>query len=290
MFYKLLNAYTRKFAFPHRGLKYFLKVTNRLGLTDKTYTKKFPGKFYMKLNPVEHIQQQLFWYGYYEKNLGDTLKKLVKPGDVFLDIGANIGYFSLLVANNVSTAKIISFEPVADLLQKLKENVSINNIKNITVINAAVGEASEEKELFLSAPDNLGMSSFHQPDNFSGKKEMVKVLTIDEWFKKAGLAKIDIIKLDVEGSELGALKGMKGVLQDLRPLIIVEINPGTLSMFGLMPKDIFDYISMLNFEGRIISETGGLIELGEKEINETINVLFAHREKICLLSPVITPQ
>src|SRR6186713_290100 len=152
MFYKLLNGYTRNFSFPHRGLKYFLKAANSLGIANRTYNKKLHDNFYMLLNPTEHIQQQLFWYGYYEKELGDLLKKIINPGDVFLDLGANIGYFSLLVANNFPSVKVISFEPVVGLFQNLNDNISLNNIKNISTINVAVGEINEQKELFISAP------------------------------------------------------------------------------------------------------------------------------------------
>lgn len=280
MFYKLLNVYTRTFSFPHRGLKYFLKAANSLGIADKVYKKRLHDNFYMLLNPTEHIQQQLFWYGYYEKELGDLMKKTVKPGDVFLDIGANIGYFSLLVANNSPSVKVISFEPVAGLFQNMNENISLNNIKNIATVNAATGEITEEKELFISAPDNLGMSSFHQPENYSGKKESVKVVAIDDWFKTSGLSKIDVIKLDVEGSELAALKGMKEVLQKQKPVLIVEVNPETLSMFNLKPSDIYDYLKQLNFEGFLILENARLERLDHVEINQTTNVLFIHKEKV----------
>jgi FkbM family methyltransferase len=288
MFYKLLNAYTRQFPFPQRGLKYFLKIADKMGIADKSYIKRLPDNFLMQLNPTEHIQQQLFWYGYYEKALGDILKKIIKPGGVFIDIGANIGYFSLLIANNVPTAKVISFEPARDIFLKLKENISINNIKNITPFNAAIGEMNEEKELFISGADNLGMSSFQQPENFSGKKEIVQVLTIDDWFKRAGLAKIDVIKLDVEGSELSALKGMSEVLQSFKPMVIVEINPETLAMFGLKSATIHNYLDKFNFKGFIISEAGELTKIGENEINETVNVLYAHNEKMELLSSMVT--
>src|SRR5687768_15349578 len=144
MFYKLLNAYTRQYSFPYRGLKYFLKTAKWLGIANKTYKKKLPEDFYMLLTPSEHIQQQLFWYGYYEKPLGDLIKKILQPGNVFLDIGANIGYFSLLAANNEPTSKIISFEPVKKLFRDLEENISINNIKNITALNVAIGDMNEE--------------------------------------------------------------------------------------------------------------------------------------------------
>ena len=280
MFYKLLNVYTRNFSFPHRGLKYFLKAANLLGIADKVYKKRVHDNFYMLLNPMEHIQQQLFWYGYYEKELGDLLKKAIKPGDVFLDLGANIGYFSLLVAKNLPSVKVISFEPVLGLFEKMNDNISLNNIKNISTVSAAVGEISGERELFVSAPDNLGMSSFHQPENYSGKKERVKVVNIDDWFKTSGLSKIDVIKLDIEGSEFDVLKGMKKVLQKQKPILIVEVNPVTLSMFNLKPSDICDYLKQLNFEGFLIFENARLKHLNHAEINQTTNVLFIHQEKV----------
>ncbi len=284
MFYKLLNVYTRHYSFPYRGLKYFLKMAKWLGIADKKYKKKLPQGFYMLLTPSEHIQQQLFWYGYYEKPLADMIKKILQPGNVFLDIGANIGYFSLLAANSEPTSKIISFEPVKNLFQKLEENVSLNDLKNITTLNVAIGEINGEKELFISAADNLGMSSFQQPENYSGKKENVKIISIDSWFRTARLSKVDLIKLDVEGSELAALKGMQGVLQNFKPLVIAEINPETLGLFTLTPADIFDYLNKLDFDGYLISEPGKLEQVKPNEINQTVNVLFISRERMELLS------
>jgi len=279
MFYKLLNVYTRNFPFPHRGLKYFLRVAKSLGIDNKVYKKRLHNNFYMLLNPTEHIQQQLFWYGYYEKEVGDLLKKMLRPNDVFIDIGANIGYFSLLAATFSPSVKVISFEPVKDLFKKMTKNISINDSKKIMAINAAVGEMNEERELYLSAPDNLGMSSFHQPENYSGRREKVEVISIDDWFKTSGITKIDLIKLDIEGSELIGLKGMRTVLEEQRPVLIVEINPETLSLFGLKPLDIYNYLSQLNFDGFLISENGKLENLDNKEISQIINVLFIHPDK-----------
>jgi len=208
------------------------------------------------------------------------LNKIVKPGDVFLDLGANIGYFSLLVASNSPSVKVISFEPVAGLFQKMNDNICLNNIKNISTINAAVGQTSGEKELFISGPDNLGMSSFHHPENYSGSKERVKVVALDDWFKTCGMPKIDIIKLDIEGSELAALKGMKELLEKQKPVLLVEVNPETLSTFNLKPSDMYDYLKQLNFEGFLILENGRLEYLTQPEINQTTNVLFIHHEKV----------
>ena len=236
----------------------------------------------MRVNPTEHIQQQLFWYGYYEKELGDLVKKILKPGDVFLDIGANIGYFSLLAAKHEPTAKIISFEPVSSVFKILEENISRNAAKNVKAVNAGVGETNGEREIYLSGEDNIGMSSFQKPENYSGKTEKVKVFTIDEWFRSPGLPKVDLIKLDVEGSELAAVKGMHETLQNFKPAIIVEINPETLLQFGLKPAAIFSYFDQLNFSAFLILKTAELKKMGNYQTSDTNNVLFLHNEKIKL--------
>jgi FkbM family methyltransferase len=288
MFYKLLNAYTRRYSFPHRGLKYFLRAAKWLGIDEKTYTKKLPGNFYMELSPAEHIQQQLFWYGYYEKDIVALIKKILQPNIIFLDIGANIGYFSLYTAISEPTSIVIAFEPVEEIFRKLEENISANNLKNVVTIKAAVGEINEERELYISGPDNQGMSSFRQPENFSGKKETVRVWCLDDWFATSGLSRIDLIKLDVEGSELAALKGMKKALQSFRPALIVEVNPETLSLFNLSPRDVYDYLEALEYIGYPISGSGDLEKPGPNK--HSVNVLFVHREKAGLFSALMTSQ
>lgn len=284
MFYKLLNAYTRKFGFPHRGLKYFLKTAKWLGLENRTYLKKVADHFYMQLNPSEHIQQQLFWYGYYEKELGTLIKKILEPGDVFLDVGANIGYFSLLAAKQQATAKVIAFEPISSVFEKLEENISINNAKNVTAIKVAVGKKNEDKEIFIAGADNMGMSSFQKPDNYSGVTEMVRVITIDEWIRTSGLSKINLIKFDIEGSELAALEGMNEALQNFKPLIITEINPAALKAFNLVPADIFNYLKKLDYSGFLILKDARLEPTGDFGIAGTQNVLFIHNENAKLLN------
>ena len=287
MFYKLLNAYTQHFPFPHRGLKYFLKVAKWFGLSNKFYSKKLRGNFYLRVNPSEHIQQQLFWYGYYEKELGDLIKTLLAPGDVFLDIGANVGYFSLLAASYEPTIRVFSFEPVSSVYQKLEENISINDAKNIRTIKAAAGRKNGDGEIYISGPDNTGMSSFEKPGNFSGQTEKVSVIAIDEWIKSSGLSMLSLVKLDIEGYELAALEGMKETLEYFKPLIIAEINPEILLSFGLAPADIFRYMSDSNFTGFLILKNSKLKLLSDYQTGTTENVLFIHNDKIELYNHLL---
>jgi len=280
MFYKLVNAYSRHFPFPRRGLKYFLRFMKLAGIGSKTFSKKMPGNFYMHLNPLEHIQQQLFWYGHYEKEVGDLLKKIIKPGDVFIDAGANIGYFSLLVAKAEPTSTVIAFEPASNVFEKLNSHIQLNDFKNITAVNAAAGEKDETGELFLSGTDNEGMSSLKKPENYSGKSEEIKIINLDNWFKESGLRKISVIKIDVEGSELAALRGMKEIISQFHPLIITEVNPGTLSLFDIKVKDVYHFITQLNFVIFVVKKNGRLEEM-TKQVNEnSVNVLIVHKDEI----------
>ena len=173
MFYKLLNLYVQKFSFPKRGLKYFLTIIRFLGISDKVFQKKLLGNIVMNLKPEEHIQQQLFWYGEYEKPLGTVLKNLLRDDTTFIDIGANIGYFSLLVAKSAPNGRIVAFEPVSYLFEALQKNIALNYIRNIQPVKTAIGEKEEDRLIYLSARDNDGMSSLHKPENYSGINEIV---------------------------------------------------------------------------------------------------------------------
>lgn len=279
MFYKLVNTYVQRFGFPHRGLKFFMRIMRFLGISGKIYTKKLPEKILIRLRPEEHIQKELFWYGYYEKPVGIILKKMLKPGDVFVDVGANIGYFSLLVANQSSQNKIIALEPVSYLFNALKENISLNKFNNIEALNLAAGYKEETRLIYLSKTDNTGMSSFQQPENYSGKSETVKVVTLDSLARNLKLQKVDLIKIDVEGSELFVLKGMTEIITLFQPSIVLELNPETLSYFSISPADVLTYISHFSYNAFVITDSGNLKKIAPIEITETINLLLIHTAK-----------
>lgn len=258
-----------------------------LGITEKVYQKRLPEKIFMNLKPAEHIQQQLFWYGEYEKSLGTVLKKLLQPDSTFIDIGANIGYFSLLAAKTAPKSKIAAFEPVSYLFDALENNISLNRFKNIQSVKAAVGEKEEDRLIYLSGGNNAGMSSFQPPENYSGNSETVKVITFDNWFAGSGLAKADIIKIDVEGNELAVLKGMKETITRLKPHILLELNPETLAYFKLTAGDVLNFILPFSYKPYLITEPGKLKKLNTTAITSTINIALIHNEKLEAIPPLL---
>lgn len=228
----------------------------------------------MNLRPAEHIQEQLFWYGYYERAIGTMINKLLKPESVFLDIGANIGYFSILAAKHHPSCQVVAFEPVTELFEEMKRNIELNKVTNITVANLAASENTGESIIYLSSPENLGMSSLRMPENYSGKMQIVKVIDIDSWFSHSELQKVDLVKIDVEGSEIAVLKGMKKILREFCPPVIIEVNPETLSLFALKTNDLADTVDSLGYNVLLIHENGSTTKTDISQIQNQVNVLL----------------
>jgi FkbM family methyltransferase len=232
----------------------------------------------MLLTPSEHIQQQLFWYGYYEKPVALLLQNLINPNSIILDIGANIGYFTLIAAQRAKIGRVYAFEPVKELFQKLQRNIVENNFQNTELINSAVGESQKDSIIYISSTDNAGMSSLKPPENFSGITQAIKIINIDQWIVQSGIKQVDIIKLDVEGGELFALHGMTEILMNFKPVLIVEINPDTLAYFNLLPMDVMHYLNNLDYLPFTITKNGFLQKTPEIASQE--NIAFVHREKL----------
>jgi len=153
-----------------------------------------------------------------------VLAEFLRPGMVFYDLGANIGFFSLMAARLVGTGgRVISFEPDAQVAARLRRNIELNGFSNITVVEAGVWSASEEVCFVPSDPTSPegGTGRF-----VAGKDRTLGTLTrciaLDDFVQSSPPP--DAIKLDVEGAEIEALRGAKRLLQTQRPWIVCEIH------------------------------------------------------------------
>lgn len=176
----------------------------------------------------EWIQQQIYFFGVWDARTTGFLTQNVKPGDVFIDIGANIGYFSLLVSELTGNEGTVhAFEPVHRVADRFSENISRNGIKNIRLNRKAVYSRTGTIKLYLSSPENMGMSSIHHHDKETGEVQEASSVSLDEYAEEFGITRVDFIKIDIEGSEAEALKGMAATLQKYKPILIMEVNAGT---------------------------------------------------------------
>ena len=187
--------------------------------------------------------------GVYEDIETELVKNEIKEGDVVLDVGANIGYYSLIFAKLVGKyGKVFAFEPESYNFGLLNKNLRINGYQNVITKNTVVSDYIGTTKLYLS---NLttGMHRIYPSQYCTSKTINVETLTLDNYLNAELVDKISFVKIDVEGSELGVLRGMKNILQKNNKLkILLEFVPFCLREFGTQPKDLLTFLVDMNFE------------------------------------------
>lgn len=159
------------------------------------------------------------FYDIIESGLMNFLKNLAKPTDIFIDIGAHIGYYTIGLSKKVK--KVICFEPYPENLRKLRQNIRINQCKNVIVEPYAISDIKGCVKLY-KGNDSFTPSLLNAQK--SGFHVSVPSTTLDEYIFSKGMEPT-IIKIDVEGHEINVLRGMKRVIEIYRPKIIIEIHP-----------------------------------------------------------------
>ena len=149
----------------------------------------------IELYPNDHIDRTLLIYGEYENNLIELMEKILSKGDSFLDIGANIGYFTLIASNIVEKeGTVYSFEASNDTFKKLDRNVSLNKQKNVKLLNYAVSNKEETLTFNIQKGGNSGMSSLRKLDGYETEQIKVIAKPIDYFLNE--IKPIKLIKMD----------------------------------------------------------------------------------------------
>jgi FkbM family methyltransferase len=163
----------------------------------------------------------------------DTLSEVVTPGRVVYDVGANIGFFTIVCSRLAgSTGRVYAFEPMPESAATLRHNVALNALENTEVVEKAASSAGGTAELLISewsAFHALKSEGISAPERTRGAVE-VETVTLDDFASKSDAGPPDVVKIDVEGAELEVIKGMTALLASKRPLLICELH-GTNAAF-----------------------------------------------------------
>ncbi len=193
--------------------------------------------------------------GVYEEFETGLFQKEIKKGDVILDIGANIGYFTLIFANLVGeTGKVYAFEPDSTNFSILEKNIKLNGYNNIILINKAVSDNTGKLKLFLSDDSNGDHRTYDSNDG----RELIEIdsVSIDDYFSTLN-KKVNFIKMDIQGAEYFAIKGMVDVLNSNEKIkMLTEFWPVGFQRSGVKTKDYLDIMLKHGFD---------IIELEDKE-------------------------
>lgn len=203
------------------------------------YKTSFP--LYKKMYSVFKNKQDAFEI--------ELLKKHIKPGDTVLDIGANIGFYATILSDIVGEkGKIHCFEPDTTNFNHLKKTTV--SYKNIIINNKAVGPKTEKLKIYTSKELNVDHRTY-KPEEYDQEIE-IDAVSIDDYLKGA---KVDFIKMDIQGFEMEAMKGMKETLKNNPNVkMISEFWPYGLKKAGSSLRDYFVLLKELNFNVEILKE------------------------------------
>jgi FkbM family methyltransferase len=246
----------------------------------------FDGDLRLSLDLGEHMQSQIFWHGSYSRNIIFLLKRLLKPGFNVIDAGANIGELSLIAAKAVAPGgKVFAFEPVERFADRLEAHIAANRLTNLHLVREGLSDEAGNAEIYLP-PERFrdgtkhdGLGTLFRTDVRSAVEATVPITTLDLFVHEQGLAKLDVVKLDVEGSELPALKGAVSVLRDHRPALIIEVAEITCRAAGYEVDELIGFVRQFGYAVYTIGRRGRLSPLEKVGLTPFQNVLCVHESR-----------
>lgn len=219
-FYRILRYYLENFPVTE-GKKYvYRKLSHRL-LPEQpiAITQLYPG-FRMRLDLTDDAQREIYFYGTYERKETVLLKKLLTRGDVFWDVGASIGYYSLFAGVCVGPeGRVISFEPLPSAFHILSENLELNHMDHIQTIPSAVGKVVGTGTLYFEQDIANGVATLAPATNQTASVS-IPITTLDTYMNETQARVPTVVKADIEGAEGDLIEGGKKLLSCKTPPIL----------------------------------------------------------------------
>jgi len=222
----------------------------------QTYlVKNYCGLYNFHVDTTYPIESSIWLCGSYDLVTTKFLRKFIRSGDVFLDVGANCGALTLVAASVIGEGKVYAFEPGFSIRSRLQANIDANPQLQQRVKVVPLGLGLTKSQLF-----------YHEDQNYRGNGALhisygipVDVISLDEWVLQENIERIDVIKIDVEGMEFDVLLGGKTVLEKFRPLIYFE----TIELFYREKPEqiskIYEFLKSLGY--KIVKPTSPHLEI-----------------------------
>lgn len=237
--------------------------------------QKHLGRFQMIVRADEEVGREIYYGGVHEGAETAFLRSRVESGSICFDVGANVGYYSLLFASLAPEGRVHSFEPVPLNFYVLCTNRLLNHFSNLTANPCAVGESNGTVGFVVSR--DSAFSSFID----TGMKPMateisVPITRLDTYCETNHVDRIDVLKVDVEGAEGRVLEGAGGILADgsCRPrTVMLELYEPMLSRYGSSIDHILCVMERFGYRPFVFSD-GCLVSFQREHYNRLYNVIF----------------
>jgi len=215
------------------------------------HVEEFGGDF--ELFASSHLYSRILMRGDYEPELAKLAYDNLDPVKDAIDVGANVGFYTVMMANRLQGQRVLSIEPVPETREVLTRNLEINSLSNVEVAAVAVGSNRGRGILSVSPnqPEYSSLGEITHPSMHDSKTVdiPIPVDTIDSLVATYGLD-VGFIKLDIEGGELEALKGAKSTLLQQRPAILMETAQSLLESKGASVNQLLEFMEDHNYDVR----------------------------------------
>lgn len=195
---------------------------------------------YVRCDLNDLIQRTIYHFGLWEPNNSAVVESILKPGDVFVDVGANVGYYSLLASRLVGrSGRVIAIEASPSIFAQFSSNLLLNNVKNVVPINVAASDVASKLNVYRAPRTNQGRTST-APESGYPLEATVDAVPLDELISPEDRARTKLVKVDVEGAELPILQRLLATLDKFGPNlhVIAEMSGDNAEAFrGFLDRD-----------------------------------------------------
>ncbi|MCX6720726.1 MAG: FkbM family methyltransferase [Candidatus Staskawiczbacteria bacterium] len=241
------------------------------------FTTKNGIKIVCDADDERSIATEILNFRDYESEELEAIRKFLKKDSVILDIGANIGWYSLNLSKNVPNGKIFSFEPIPKTYGYLEKNIKINGLGNVKPFNLGIGEENKDI-IFNYYPEMSGAASAKNLHEGIKKVNVnCKIKKLDSFIPKL-TKRVDFIKCDVEGAEIFVVRGGIEIIKKHFPVIFMEMLRKWSAKYDYHPNDIIKILKNIGYECFFLRGEK-LVKINQvNEKTKATNFFFIHKD------------
>lgn len=250
-----LRGYLRYSGGP--GRRAIWRLASHLWWLERPVTARTRWGARLRVDAQDIVGRYIYWFGEWEPNLTRWLQRSLKPGDGFVDVGAYVGYFSILASQLVKDGPVVAVEALPDTHACLLDNMARNGTKNVRAVNVAAWDSKGELEFFASGKNLTGTATLYRDwaERWQLSRQFrVPALPLSSILTEEEAARARVIKIDVEGAELHVLRGLVALLPGCRRdlELVVEVAPRILEDDGDSWQEMADLLATHGYEPRLL--------------------------------------
>ena len=197
------------------------------------------------------------------------VQNTIKRSMTIIDVGANIGYYTTIFSQLSQNGTIYAFEPDAINFSLLQRNCETNKLNNVKLYNYACGNVNKTESLFISK-DNKGDHRTYKVDGEERESNHIKMIRLDDFLPV--IPKLDFVKLDIQGYEFEAIRGMNDIIIKHKPIILLEFWPDGLIANNVKPNDFLEHLYDLNYDIHSLSSIDSNYKLEKIDIADHMSI------------------